>query len=281
MPRGWASVAPELKHVLRLGAFQLTALDRVPPHAAVDTSVALAKAAVGARAGGFVNAVLRRLGRSEPAATSSRRVLGRRGWRAPPRTLPGWSSDGSSGSVHEETVELLRWNNTRPRLVLQPAREPQADAGGAAGARPASRSSPAPFGAGLVDRPQPARRICRATRRARSSFRIRPRRCSRGYADLPAGATLYDACAAPGGKTIALGRGLARVIAGDLGQARVRRLAANLRRAGSGREHPIVADARAAAAPSGGRRAGRRAVPRHRHASPATPTRAGGSLPMR
>ena len=77
VPGGWASVAPELKHVLRLGAFQLTALDRVPPHAAVDTSVALAKAAVGARAGGFVNAVLRRLGRSEPAETR-RGVLGRR-----------------------------------------------------------------------------------------------------------------------------------------------------------------------------------------------------------
>ncbi|HET8835853.1 MAG TPA: transcription antitermination factor NusB, partial [Gemmatimonadales bacterium] len=37
VPRGWAGVAPELKDVLRLGAFQLGALDRVPAHAAVDT----------------------------------------------------------------------------------------------------------------------------------------------------------------------------------------------------------------------------------------------------
>ncbi len=43
VPRGWASVAPRLKDVLRLGAFQLSALDRVPAHAAVDTSVTLAK----------------------------------------------------------------------------------------------------------------------------------------------------------------------------------------------------------------------------------------------
>src|SRR6476661_6720885 len=62
VPRGWSSVAPELKDVLRLGAFQLTALDRVPAHAAVDTSVALATRAGGDRAGGFVNAVLRRIG---------------------------------------------------------------------------------------------------------------------------------------------------------------------------------------------------------------------------
>src|SRR5215203_4323882 len=69
VPRGWASVAPELKEVLRLGAFQLTALDRVPAHAAVDTSVALAKEAGGPRAGGFVNAVLRRVGRLEDMKT--------------------------------------------------------------------------------------------------------------------------------------------------------------------------------------------------------------------
>src|SRR6266404_1008313 len=73
VPRGWASVTPELKEVLRLGAFQLTALDRVPAHAAVDTSVALAREAGGARAGGFVNAVLRRLTqRAETAGTAER-----------------------------------------------------------------------------------------------------------------------------------------------------------------------------------------------------------------
>ena len=63
------------------------------------------------------------------------------------------------------------------------------------------------------------------------------------FADLAPGATLYDACAAPGGKAITLGRGAARVVAGDASRPRVRRLAENLRRAGSGREFAIVADA--------------------------------------
>src|SRR6185295_273193 len=70
VPRGWEAVAPELKEVLRLGAFQLTALDRVPAHAAVDTSVELAKESGGARPAAFVNAVLRRLARAEPSATA-------------------------------------------------------------------------------------------------------------------------------------------------------------------------------------------------------------------
>jgi 16S rRNA (cytosine967-C5)-methyltransferase len=48
-----------VRAVLRLGLFQLTYLDRVPPHAAVTESVELAKADA-PRAAGLVNAVLRR-----------------------------------------------------------------------------------------------------------------------------------------------------------------------------------------------------------------------------
>ena len=49
-----------VRTALRLGAFQLLYLDRVPAHAAVDESVELAKRS-SRRAGGFVNAVLRRV----------------------------------------------------------------------------------------------------------------------------------------------------------------------------------------------------------------------------
>ncbi len=46
---------------LRIGAFQLRFLDRVPPHAAVAESVELVKRAGKSSAAGFANAVLRRL----------------------------------------------------------------------------------------------------------------------------------------------------------------------------------------------------------------------------
>jgi 16S rRNA (cytosine967-C5)-methyltransferase len=247
IPRGWASVAPELKDVLRLGAFQLSALDRVPAHAAVDTSVALAKAAGGDRAGGFVNAVLRRLGKAEKAEKAERTERTETGASAEElaraASHPVWLVERWVGRFGlEETAALLRWNNTRPRLVLQPARASQEtlerrwrEAGIAV--------TPAPFGAGLVtDRTRPQELpgfdeggfIVQDPAQALLAW----------FADLPPDATLYDACAAPGGKAITLGRTTARVIAGDLGHGRVRRLAQNLRRAGSGREHPIVADAR-------------------------------------
>ncbi len=48
-------------NLLRLGTYQLVYLSRIPPHAAVSTSVVLAKSRYGRGSGGYVNAVLRRL----------------------------------------------------------------------------------------------------------------------------------------------------------------------------------------------------------------------------
>lgn len=52
---------PKLKAVLLAGAAQILLLDRIPPHAAVSESVTWAKWHVRAKAGGLVNAVLRRI----------------------------------------------------------------------------------------------------------------------------------------------------------------------------------------------------------------------------
>ena len=240
VPRGWESVAPELQEVLRLGAFQLTALDRVPPHAAVVTSVELAKEAGGARAGGFVNAVLRRLGQAAPptpVADSSAAGL------AEAASHPRWLVERWIERFGpEDTAALLRWNNTRPRLVLQPARA-TSDALGRRWREAGIEVSAAPFDAGLVtDRSRP--QALPGYEDGAFIVQDPAQALLARFADLPPGATLYDACAAPGGKTIALGLEAGRVIAGDVSRARVRRLAENLRRAGSGHEHAVVADAR-------------------------------------
>ena len=60
-------VEPSLLDALRLGAYQLLRT-RVPPHAAVDTTVELVRVDAGSRAAGFVNAVLRRVGEHDEAA---------------------------------------------------------------------------------------------------------------------------------------------------------------------------------------------------------------------
>ncbi|MFM7141836.1 MAG: transcription antitermination factor NusB, partial [Alphaproteobacteria bacterium] len=69
---------PAVRAALRLGLFQLTRLDRVPAHAAVDASVEIAKAGAGAGGASFANAVLRAAARDgERAMPPESEGLGR------------------------------------------------------------------------------------------------------------------------------------------------------------------------------------------------------------
>jgi 16S rRNA (cytosine967-C5)-methyltransferase len=241
VPRGWESVAAELQDILRLGAYQLTALERVPPHAAVNTSVALAKDSGGVRAAGFVNAVLRRLTQAEPFPAADR--AGDAASLAAQYSHPIWLVQRWLESFGMgETEALLRWNNTRPRLVLQPARESAARLAARWRAEGIEVDS-APHGAGLTtNRSRPAE----LPGYLEGSFIVQDpaQALLARFVDPPPGAAIYDACAAPGGKTIALGRESGYLLAGDVSLARARRLVENLDRAGSGREHVVVADAR-------------------------------------
>jgi 16S rRNA (cytosine967-C5)-methyltransferase len=232
-------VPPTLQNILRLGAYQLTALDRVPPHAAVSTSVALAREAGGARAGGFVNALLRRMTREGPQ--NRPRGMGPLDLAArhshPEWLVRRWLDRFGP----EDTDRLLRWNNSRPALVIQPARA----AGDAILRRFAAagiRTAPAPWGAGIAvsgSRPEQLPGF------ADGDFLVQDpaQALVTWYAGMPAGCLTYDACAAPGGKTIGLARMGVRVLAADVSRARVARLRQNLRRAG-GREFVVVADSR-------------------------------------
>ncbi|MDF3053439.1 MAG: hypothetical protein K0S19_1544, partial [Geminicoccaceae bacterium] len=244
VPRGWTGVRPDLQDILRLGAYQLTGLERIPPHAAVDTSVALAKSTGGTRAAGFVNAVLRRLIRRGPAADDQDAGdAGDAGALAAEFSHPAWLV---RRWVHafglEQTEALLRWNNTRPRLVAQAARE-ELTALASRWLAFGIEVQPAPYGAGLIVN---GVRPHELPGYEEGLFIIQDPAQAQlaSFVDSPARATIYDACAAPGGKTIALGRRAARVIAGEINPVRARRLAENLNRAGSGREHVIIADAR-------------------------------------
>jgi 16S rRNA (cytosine967-C5)-methyltransferase len=71
-----AKLDPEVRIVLRLGAFQLLHMDRIPARAAIDESVELAKKAGQRFASGMVNAVLRKLAVAHQTAAASRSVTG-------------------------------------------------------------------------------------------------------------------------------------------------------------------------------------------------------------
>jgi 16S rRNA (cytosine967-C5)-methyltransferase len=237
---GIGSVAMPLLDVLRVGAYQLRFLDRVPAHAAVATSVALAREAVNDRAAGFANAVLRRLS-AVPRETR------------PPRD----PTDGAPlhGASHPDwlvarwvarfgtvaTDALLRWNNRPPPLVLQPTR------GSVTNLERALRDhgidcEPAPFGAGVIVQES---RPGRLPGFDSGDFFVQDpaQALVVRFAGFPADAVVYDACAAPGGKLLGLAYRTARVIGADRSRVRLLRLAENIARAGNGRATMIAADA--------------------------------------
>src|SRR5260370_11681309 len=71
-----ARLDSEVVIALRLGAFQLLHLDRIPPRAAIDESVELTKQSGHRFASGMVNAVLRKLARAVQDQTADLRVKG-------------------------------------------------------------------------------------------------------------------------------------------------------------------------------------------------------------
>lgn len=87
--RGLRKLAPGIRVALRVAAYQILFLDRVPAHAAVDDAVAAVRRVGGKRMAGFANGLLRRLvregepGLPDPAADLRRYV-------EVAHSLPGW-----------------------------------------------------------------------------------------------------------------------------------------------------------------------------------------------
>ena len=57
-------MTPQVREILRIGAYQILYLEKIPPSAAVNVAVELAKQNKAVKASGFINAVLRNLVRS-------------------------------------------------------------------------------------------------------------------------------------------------------------------------------------------------------------------------
>jgi len=231
---------PRLHDVLRLGAYQLRWLTRVPSHAAVSTSVELARETVGESSTGYVNRTLRHLHRD-----------GGRGTGDGSSTHPDWLVQRWTDRYgNSETQRLIAWNDTRPPLIIQPARwsldrlETELRTAGV-------ESTRSPFDAGLeVHATRPSSPVPRPQHLpgfAEGAFIVQDpaHALVARFAAIPRGEQVYDACAAPGGKAVALEARGARILAGDARHERIGRLADTTRRAGV-EIHCVAADLEAA-----------------------------------
>jgi len=231
----WERTPDDLKDLLRIGAYQLLVLTRVPSYAAVQATVEAAKHARGQRSAGMVNAVLRRLERDGAAPLPDDVAL------ADQFSHPAWLvSRWQERFGPDRTRALLEHNNRRPALAVQPALSTAAELRtlfAAAGIEVRE----APLGSGLVVAdPVPVPDL---PGYASGAFVVQDPAQARllEFAAIPAGALVWDACAAPGGKTAALARDH-RVVASELRHERLASLKDTARRAAPG-AHLLLADA--------------------------------------
>lgn len=222
LAHGWDRTGRPLRDLLRIGAYQLTHLDRVPPYAAVQSTVELAKDRVGSKSAALVNAVLRRVAERADAAPADPGGLAAR-YSHPDWLVSRWVARFGP----QETERLLRHNNQRPPLVLQPV-ACSLDELRDTMARGGVEAHDAGTGAGLVVR---ARRPQDLPGYTEGTFVVQgPAQATfLREAGIPAGAWLWDCCAAPGGKAVALSCEH-RVVASDLDRRRLGPLVDTVRR---------------------------------------------------
>ncbi|HSD95420.1 MAG TPA: 16S rRNA (cytosine(967)-C(5))-methyltransferase RsmB [Syntrophales bacterium] len=223
------------RNILRLGAYQLLFLDRVPPSAAVNTSVELAKAQAGKQ--GYVNGLLRNLDRK-------RNSIFFPGAEDPVKRLsvlyshPSWLVARWIGRFGAETAEtILRANNAHAPLVLRVNRlrttreELRSDLEGAGVRAIETVYSPAGI---RIDSP-PAIRTLPGYGEGRFLVQDEAAQLVGMMLSPRPGERVLDACAAPGGKATHLAELMedrGELVALDLDPERIARIRENSRRLG-------------------------------------------------
>jgi 16S rRNA (cytosine967-C5)-methyltransferase len=239
---------PSVRAALRLGLYQLLFLDRVPAHAAVDTSVRLVARRRGA---GLVNAVLRRAARA-----------GRGGLPLPPRrdllerlavewSHPRWLVERWAAEFGVEPLAAMLAANNEPgptAVRANPARTTRAalaeELAAAGIATAPGRMAPDAL---LIAHTAARLRELAAYREGRLAFQGEASQLVVHLLGIATGAHVLDACAAPGGKTTyaaALAAPGGRVVALDVNAAGLRRLRDEGARLGVAGVYAVVADAR-------------------------------------
>jgi 16S rRNA (cytosine967-C5)-methyltransferase len=243
-----ARVPARIRMALRLGAYQLLYLDKIPPSAAVNESVALIKAGTPGHWPGFVNAVLRALTRT-PAAPWPDRAVDPVQALSIRHACPAWLTERWIERFGVEDADTLcRATTVVPPLTvrantLRTSRDALAArfAELGYGVRP-TRISPV----GLVmDKSGPVTELP-LFREGAFYVEDEAAQLIAPILDPQAGEVILDACAAPGGKTThlaALMQNNGELFAVDSSAARLHLLEDNGRRLGIDILRPVVADA--------------------------------------
>ena len=190
------TLPPAVALILRLGAFQLLHMDRIPAHAALSESVEITRAAGQPFAAGMVNAVLRKLTRAEAPAVRQAETESVASF-AERLGHPFWLVERWAGQYGREAA----------RAICE-ADQQEPAAGGLFHADPE-----------LPQIDDGSRLVAELTAAALPK-------------DLGRAARVWDCCAAPGGKTLVLAQRLngAQILATDISAKRLAAMNLRLKR---------------------------------------------------
>jgi 16S rRNA (cytosine967-C5)-methyltransferase len=237
--RGLDAVDPRVRVALRVAAYQILFLQRIPAYAAVDDAVEACKAIGGRGVAGFANALLRRLGREgEPPLPDA--AADPAGYLTQADGLPAWlasllladvpTSDALAfaASIAAPAPLTMRANTPRIGRDALIARLAGERAGAALAASPIAPDAIEARGLG-----EPA--TTAAWREGLFAIQDAGAQVVVALCGAAPGERILDACAGRGGKTaqlLALSDGRAQVDAADVSRAKLDEAAAALRRLG-------------------------------------------------
>jgi 16S rRNA (cytosine967-C5)-methyltransferase len=219
-----ARLDAEVLIALRLGAFQLLYLDRIPARAAIDESVELARQAGHRFASGMVNAVLRKLGTAPRPEMSPETVL---------QAHPAWMVERWSRFFGADAACAICDHNQNPPAMTIRLASSEAEA--------ELRHTDVTFEQGSLL--SSARKVIGGEVIATAALREGRVRIQDEASQLvaevaaalhPKPGKILDCCAAPGGKTLILAERnpQARIVACEASQSRLESLHERLTRCG-------------------------------------------------
>ncbi|WP_242822462.1 16S rRNA (cytosine(967)-C(5))-methyltransferase RsmB [Thermaerobacter marianensis] len=246
-----ARLDPPVRAALRLGAYQLWYLDRIPAHAAVDESVNLVRRHGPAYAAGFVNAVLRAAARHGfPQGEVPPRERDLAGHLALVHAHPRWLVERWLGRLGPEEAErLLEANNRVPPLSARVNRlraDPRALAAALAArgvAVEAGRFLPEALRLGHGVHPAELD----AFQEGALTWQDESSMLAVHVLDPRPGDLVVDVAAAPGGKSTHIAERMGdrgRVVACDADPGRLEKVGEAARRLGLGCIEPLALDGR-------------------------------------
>jgi len=216
--------------ILQLGLYQIFYLEKIPAHAAVNESVALAKRHASAAEAGFVNAALRRA-LTEREALSARLAAVRKTepwtWFSHPRWLfERWRKERGL----EAALALCEWDNMPPETYL---RTNTLKAAGQPPDLAVERVAFHPLAWKVV---RPAE-VFRTKSWASGAYYVQDPSTLLAVdaLDPQPGEQVLDVCSAPGGKTTYIAAKMqdrGRIVAADSSSSRLRLVGENCRRLG-------------------------------------------------